>query len=153
MTLARPATIDDVAELIRLRKIMMSSLSTDSGTTEWVTAAEAMLRKELSDPEGVIGVFVVDAGDALSSCAIGMIQQRLPGPRNPTGLTGYIGNVSTDPRYRRRGHSRACVSALLEWFRQRGVRRADLRSSAEAEPLYTELGFSRTPDPSMAMPL
>jgi hypothetical protein len=43
------------------------------------------------------------------------------------------------------------MEALLEWFRSRGVGAADLRASADGEPLYTDLGFVRTADPAMRM--
>ncbi|MFY1577823.1 GNAT family N-acetyltransferase [Verrucosispora sp. WMMD703] len=48
------------------------------------------------------------------------------------------------PAYRRRGFSRACLGALLDWFVERGVRTVDLKASAEGEPLYQELGFRPT---------
>jgi hypothetical protein len=43
--------------------------------------------------------------------------------------------------------------ALLGWFRDRGIRRVDLRASAAAESLYHDLGFTRTPDPAMRLRL
>ena len=46
------------------------------------------------------------------------------------------------------------MEALLDWFRERGVRKVDLTASADGEPLYASLGFVRTPDPAMqAAPL
>ena len=70
-------------------------------------------------------------------------------PGNPTGLRGYVYNVATDPAYRRRGFSRACMTALLGWYAERGVGVVDLRASPEGEPLYTGLGFTRTKEPTM----
>ncbi|MFI1332609.1 GNAT family N-acetyltransferase [Streptomyces sp. NPDC020845] len=57
--------------------------------------------------------------------------------------------VVTDPAYRRRGHSRAIMRGLLDWFREHGVARVDLRASAEGEPLYRELGFVKLPAPTL----
>ncbi|MFE6134437.1 GNAT family N-acetyltransferase, partial [Streptomyces sp. NPDC056437] len=65
----------------------------------------------------------------------------------------YVFSVATDRDMRRRGHSRACMEALLAWFEKRGVRKIDLRASSEGEPLYTSLGFARTPDPAMRLTL
>lgn len=66
---------------------------------------------------------------------------------------GEHSSVATDPDMRRRGYSRACMEALLAWFRERGVPRIDLRASCDGEPLYTSLGFVRTPDPAMRLTL
>ena len=100
-----------------------------------------------------MAAFVADRpdGSGLAACAVGAIDQRLPGPNDPTGLRGYVLNVATDPAYRRRGLSRACLNAVLEWFGQRGVRAIDLRASAEGEPLYASLGFVRTREPGMRL--
>ncbi len=70
-----------------------------------------------------------------------MIQQRLPSPVNPAGMTGYILSVATDPRYRRLGHARAVVVATLDWLRHCGVERVDLHASDDGAPLYRDLGF------------
>ena len=66
---------------------------------------------------------------------------------------GYVFNVCTDPRHRRRGYSRACLTALLDWYHDRGVRTVDLRTSASAQPLYRSLGFQLTRDPAMRLAL
>ncbi|GAA4922046.1 ribosomal protein S18 acetylase RimI-like enzyme [Stackebrandtia albiflava] len=155
MTQVRAASPDDAGEIVRLRALMHHSMGSDGiAEQEWRDAAARMLRRELAEPEPRIMVFVVDAGDAaLAACATGTIQQRLPAPGNPSGLVGYVSNVCTDVPYRRRGHARACMLALMDWFAGRGVDRLDLRASAEAEPMYTALGFTRTTDPSMRMRL
>jgi hypothetical protein len=45
------------------------------------------------------------------------------------------------------------MTSMVAWFQARGVRAVDLRASPEAEPLYQELGFARTADPSMRLVL
>jgi GNAT superfamily N-acetyltransferase len=100
-----------------------------------------------------LAAFVVDRpdGTGLASCAVGTIEHRLGAPGDPEGRTGYVFSVATDPDMRRRGFSRECMTALLEWFRSQGVRKVDLRATAEAEPLYRSLGFARVPDPAMRL--
>jgi ribosomal protein S18 acetylase RimI-like enzyme len=88
---------------------------------------------------------------ALAACATGTVELRLPGPDNPTGLMGYVFNVATDPDLRRRGHARACMTALLDWYRARGVHKIDLHASAEAEQLYVSMGFARNHAPAMRL--
>ncbi len=60
-------------------------------------------------------------------------------------------NVVTDPDHRRCGYSRACMVALLNWYRRRGVTRVELRASVDGAPLYQELGFVAVTSPTMRM--
>jgi GNAT superfamily N-acetyltransferase len=149
---ARPATPDDADELVRLRAVMLRTFGDPrSWNDDWQAPSRDTLRQRLTGSS--MAAFVVDrpGGGGLASCAVGIIEERLGSPGNPSGRFGYVFNVSTDPSHRRRGYSRACMEALLEWFRSRGVGTADLRASADGEPLYADLGFVRTPDPAMRM--
>ena len=153
MVEVRRADVRDAGELSRLRQEMWLALdgyAPDPGP--WQQQSLAQLRSRLGEPDPTLAAFVVpspDGASELASCAMGVIDRWLPGPRNPSGLVGKVHSVSTDPRYRRRGFSRACVSAMIDWFRDRGVTNVTLNASAQGEPLYTSLGFVRAHDPSM----
>ncbi|MFP1627313.1 GNAT family N-acetyltransferase [Streptomyces sp. 5K101] len=151
---ARPAVPADAEELVRLRKVMQDSCHGPHPDVSWQPAAVATLRERLADPSGSLAAYVVDRpGGGLAACAVGTIEYRLGGPGNPQGTTGYVFSVATDEDMRRRGLSRACMEGLLGWFRDRDVRRIDLRASSDGEPLYASLGFVRTPDPAMRLSL
>ena len=148
----RRAGPGDAEELMRLRGVMMASTQgVPPPAGDWQRIGAEMLRTQLVAAEASIAAFVADKGDepGLAACVLGQVDQRLPGPSNPTGLRGYVYNVATDPAYRRRGLSRACMTALLEWYAGRGVGTIDLRASPDGEPLYASLGFRRTKDPAM----
>lgn len=137
-------------ELTRLRAVMwagMDGIAPEPGP--WQEATVARLGEVLATDTWA--GFVVDNpdGPGLVSCAVGTIERRLPSPVNLTGVMGHIFNVATDPPYRRRGYSRTCMVALLEWYQQRGVPRVELNASPDGEPLYQELGFARTGLPAM----
>jgi ribosomal protein S18 acetylase RimI-like enzyme len=152
MNEVRRATPDDADELMRLRVVMMTGLS---GATEpepgpWLKEGADVLRRQLADPTDRLAAFVVDRPDGgLAACVVGAIDERLPGPGGRSPLKGYVYNVATDPGYRRRGYSRACMQALLAWYAARDVPLVDLRASPDGEPLYESLGFVRTRDPAM----
>jgi ribosomal protein S18 acetylase RimI-like enzyme len=149
---ARPATPDDADELVRLREVMLRSGGRWlTWNDDWREPTRQSLRKRLADPSSSLAAYVVDrpGDDGLAACAVGLIEERLGNPANPMGLSGYVFNVATDPDRRRRGHARACMDGLLEWFRARGVGAVDLRASVDGEPLYEQLGFVRTADPAM----
>jgi predicted acetyltransferase len=57
--------------------------------------------------------------------------------------------MTTDPRHRRRGHSRSIMVSLLQWYRDSGIRRVDLHATSDGEPLYREFGFVDDGYPSL----
>lgn len=140
----RPATAEDVAELIRLRSVMMAAM--DGHAPEpgaWQDTTARVLRLGFADGRWAAFVIVKpDRPEELAACAVGHIEFRLGSPDNPGGAFGYTMNVATDPGYRRRGYARGCMRALLAWFEGQGVRAVDLRATPEGEPLYRSLGFT-----------
>jgi ribosomal protein S18 acetylase RimI-like enzyme len=152
--LIRQASPADAAELVRLRAVLLHTFDDPDWNDDWCEPARSILVAALGRPEPVLAAFVVDRpGGGLAACALGSIEQRLGNPSNPDGRVGYVYNVATDPDMRRRGFSRACLTALLGWFRERGVRAVDLKASADGEPLYESLGFRRTREPGMRLKL
>jgi GNAT superfamily N-acetyltransferase len=154
---ARRATADDAAELVRLRAVMIADLSLPDGDDNWREPSRQILAKRLDEPSATMAAFVVDrpdgAGEGLAACVVGTIEQRLGRPGDPEGRTGYVFSVATDPDMRRRGYSRQCMNALLNWYREAGLRRVDLRASPDGAPLYRSLGFTPSRDPAMRLQL
>ncbi|MFD3503029.1 GNAT family N-acetyltransferase [Streptomyces sp. NPDC058676] len=157
MSLVRRATTEDAGEVLRLRQVMIDSLSgPDAGDTQWHAEGLPALRARLAEPDGDFAAFVVDHPErpgALAALVAGTIDYRIGKAGNPRGIGGYVFSVATDPDARRRGYARACMEELLAWFRERGAGQVLLTASEEAEPLYAALGFVRKPDPAMGLRL
>jgi ribosomal protein S18 acetylase RimI-like enzyme len=145
----RAARPDDAPEVVRLRRLMFLAMHGEDEPGPWEASADEVARRQLSEPERVLGAFVVD-GDVtagpgtphLAACAVGRVEERLPAPRHPAGRFGFVFNVCTDPRYEGRGYARATTEALLDWFAGQGVTRVDLHATDDAEHLYRSLGFT-----------
>lgn len=137
---------DDVAELIRLRRVMFESLGTSCSAAD-DGAAAAVLVPGLAS--GDLFAAVVDGDGWLAACGIGMVAQRVPGPGNPSGRYGYVQSMVTDERARRRGLARAVLTALLDRFAELGVTRIDLHASTMGEPLYRSVGFAPGRQPEL----
>lgn len=157
MVEVRRAGAADAAELVRLRGIMLAAMrGHEPAPGPWQDNARRLAETRLAETAGPVAAFVVDAAHrpgALAACAVGSIEHRLGGPENPDGRVGYVYNVVTDPDYRRRGYSRACLTALLRWFAERDVPQVDLRASEAGLPLYRELGFRPSSMPGMRLTL
>ncbi|NEY31163.1 GNAT family N-acetyltransferase [Streptomyces sp. PRKS01-65] len=156
MSLVRRAVPGDAGEVLRLRQVMLDSLAAAPGSAQWQADSLPVLRGRLADPDGDFAAFVVDhprRPGALAALVAGTLEYRIGRAGNPRGLVGHVFSVATDPQERRRGHARACMTELLEWFRERGAGHVMLNASPDAEPLYRSLGFTRDPDPSMRLHL
>ncbi|GAA0306735.1 GNAT family N-acetyltransferase [Streptomyces turgidiscabies] len=154
MTLVRRATTEDAAELLRLRQVMIDSMTGANTDPGWQSASLATVTARLAEPAGDFAAFVVDRPDraaSLAALAVGTVEYRIGRAGNPHGRIGYVFSVATDPDARRQGYARACMEALVDWFREQEVGQIDLTSSADAEPLYASLGFVRQPDPFMRL--
>ncbi|AZM57110.1 GNAT family N-acetyltransferase [Streptomyces sp. WAC 01529] len=148
----RQAVEDDIPELVRLRASLFADLGGDyfnpsSAGDDWRHRLALVLKEQLTAESARI--LVVDGDEGLAACGIGTVEQWFPGPHNPSGRVGHVIGVVTDPAYRRRGHSRAIMRALLRWFSEREASRVDLYASPEGEPLYRDLGFADHPDPAL----
>ncbi|MEU6577416.1 GNAT family N-acetyltransferase [Streptomyces sp. NPDC046805] len=156
MNPVRRAGTEDAGEVLRLRQVMIDSVFAADGATEWHALSLPTLRARLAGPGGDFAAFVVDHPErpgVLAALAVGTVEYRIGRADNPHGRVGHVFSVATDPDARRRGYARACMEALLDWFREQGTPHVDLNASAEAEPLYASLGFVRKPDPSMRLAL
>ncbi|MEU6857810.1 GNAT family N-acetyltransferase [Glycomyces sp. NPDC046736] len=152
MVNARHAELGDIDEIIRLREVMIAEWFDMSDST-WKSEAAEVLRRRLDEPKPTMAVTVIDAPDGagLAACAAGTIEERLPFPVNLSGRVGWVFNVVTDPQWRRRGFSRSCVTALLDWFDQQSVATVELLATGDGEGLYQRYGFNRTKEPSMRL--
>jgi GNAT superfamily N-acetyltransferase len=139
----RPATLDDVADLIRLRRAMFESMGIedpaqlDAGDE----AAAAYFCRAIPTGEFHAWLAVTPNGKAVASSGV-VIDQHPPGPRNLSGQTGYIMSVVTAPDYRRMGIGREVTQVALAWLDKQGVTRAELHATDMGRPLYEDLGFA-----------
>ena len=141
---ARRARPGEEAEVARLRNLMIATLFGPQEDGPWTAETLSRLARWFADPDAHTVAYVIEApdGQGLAASAIGTFFERLPGAHSPNGTVGYVYGVSTDPRWQRRGYSRAVMTALLEWFDQHGVSRIDLHASEFGEELYRQLGFT-----------
>jgi ribosomal protein S18 acetylase RimI-like enzyme len=155
MAQVRPATPDDIPELVRLRTLLFTDLTGVWGplpaVAGWAERCAGALAEQLAGDE--MRIAVIDGGTGLASCGMGVIDRRLPAPYNPGGLVGHVFGVVTDPAHRKRGHARAIMEDLLRWFDGHGLRRVDLNASPDGQGLYRGLGFDDHPDPTLSRKL
>jgi ribosomal protein S18 acetylase RimI-like enzyme len=152
----RRAAAADAAALTRLREVMLSDMGMVAAGADpgWRDKAEAWFARRLDDKED-FAAFVVEHLDlGVVSCAAGVCDPHAPGPGNPGGVQGLVFNMSTDPQCRRRGYARACLDALLAWFRDETQARViNLNATGDGIGLYRSLGFTEPRYPALQLRL
>lgn len=148
----RPAEVDDIPELIRLRAVALESLGTDPGPGDapWRKVADGWFRERLTARPDV-RCLVVGGGPGEPLLATGMawITYHLPAPRQPDGRRGYLDGIVTDAAARGRGHGRRIVDGLTGWLGGLGVHLVQLHASADGAPVYRAAGFTDARYPGM----
>jgi len=138
----RQATVADIADLVRLRRMMFEAMGFDDPAQLDIadTATAAYFAAAIPAGEFHGWLAVTSTGEAVSSGGV-VFDQHPPGPGNLSGRGGYIMNVVTVPRYRRRGVARRIMQAMLTWLAERGIEHVSLHTTEMGKPLYEELGF------------
>lgn len=150
----RRAVPSDAAALVRLRALMFQEMGTDPGEedAEWRGVAEAWFAERLGETRDFAAFVVEDPELGVVCNAAGVCDRRAPGPADPGGSHGHVFNISTDTRHRRRGHARACLDALLAWFRdETECRVIDLNATGDGLELYRAFGFDAPRFPSLRL--
>lgn len=140
----RRATPADVAALVRLRALMLADMGLEVGDDRapWRADAARWFTERMPRTGEFAAYLVEDAELGVVACAVGACDAHAPSPVNPSGLHGHVSNVCTDPRRRGLGHARACVDALLTWFREETcVTVVGLNATGDGAGLYASFGF------------
>ena len=149
MTNLRRATVDDAADLTRLRGFMIAAMGGDPATPGWAAACEQALVRRLAQPD-VFAAWLVEVDGRPVSSGVGWLEEHLPSPGTFDGRRGHVASMSTDPAHRRRGYGRLVLTALMEWFVALEVPRVDLRATEDGRPLYEDVGFRELAGATMA---
>jgi ribosomal protein S18 acetylase RimI-like enzyme len=152
----RRAVPTDAAALTRLRAVMLSDMGMLAAGADpsWQDKAEAWFALRLDDKDD-FAAFVIEQPDlGVVSCAAGVCDRHAPGPGNPGGVQGHVFNMSTYPQFRRLGYARACLDALLAWFRDETEARViNLNATSDGIALYQSLGFAAPRYPALQLRL
>jgi GNAT superfamily N-acetyltransferase len=150
----RRAKPDDAEALVRLRGLMLEAMGLDIGGEDapWREVALRYFTEGLASP-GTFAAFVVDHPEAgVVAGAAGHCNLHAPSPKDLSTTRGSLYNVSTEPAFRRRGLARACVVALLDWYRdETEVGQIELHATPDGDSIYRALGFVASSYPSQRL--
>lgn len=138
----RQATLADVPDLVRLRRLMFEWMGFDDAAQleKADAAAAAYFTQAIPAGEFYGWLAVTLAGKAVGSGGA-LFDHHPPGPTNPSGKIGYIMNLSVVPGRRRQGIARRLMQTMLAWMAEQNVHHITLHATEMGRPLYEELGF------------
>jgi GNAT superfamily N-acetyltransferase len=138
----RQATVTDIPDLVRLRRVMFESMGYDDPVQLDAADRAAAAYFSRAIPKGKFQgwLAVTPGGEAVGSGGA-VIDRHPPGPSNLSGQIGYVMNVVTVPAYRRQGIARRVMSAILCWLAEQGIQHVTLHATEMGRSLYQELGF------------
>ena len=139
----RKATISDIPELIKLRRLMFESMGiTDSNQLDkGDSAVEKYFYNSIPNKTFKGWVAVNKAGMVISSVGV-VFDQHPPGPNNLSGKIAYIMNLYTLPDHRRQGIAGRLMQEVLEWIKKHGLTSVTLHATDMGKNLYEQLGFT-----------
>jgi len=144
----RPATLDDMAALVRHRLAMF----TDMDVPLDAAALDRSFRVWLTEmmPAGTYRAWLVetDTGEVAAGGGVSVLPWP-PGPSYMGDKIGVIYNVYTEPAHRRRGLARRLMETIHAWCRDAGVASTALNASRDGRPLYESMGYRLPPNPMM----
>ncbi len=138
----RQATVADVPDLVRLRRMMFEAMGRDDQAQLDGADAAAAAYFAAAIPAGRFHgwLAVTFTGVAVGSGGV-VIDQHPPGPGNLSGRIGYVMDMVTVPGYRRQGIARRVMQVMLEWLAEQSIHWVALHATEVGRPLYKGLGF------------
>lgn len=143
----KKATIEDVAELVRTRIIVLraaNKLSDDVDMSAVEQESFAYYKRALETGEHI--AYLVYDNEIFIGAGGVSFYQVMPTYHNPTGKKAYIMNMYTAPEYRRQGIAFHTLDLLVNEVKKRGIRQISLEATAMGRALYEKYGFVKMED-------
>ena len=142
--LIRPATPDDIPELLRHRRGMYEDMGyNDAGTLSvMVSTCKPYLASALAN--GTLHGWLACAGEKVVAGGVVLVSPWPSQPYDGQCRRATILNMYTDPPFRRQGIARRLMQTMIDWCRKEGFVHVTLHASDKGRPLYDSLGFEVT---------
>jgi len=141
----RVATADDIAVLVRHRRLMWWEMGRqDEAALRLMEAAAGEYFTTAIADGSYRGLLAIDAAGTTIGGG-GIVISPWPGvPGQRQARRAMILNVYVEHEHRRRGIARRLMQALIDWCRENDFANVGLHASDEGRALYEELGFEPT---------
>ncbi len=136
----RLATRDDISQMVNLRADLITFVRRKPVSDVDVNAFRNFYENVWDGRQPVYFICEV-TGRIIGQAAVSVFPA-LPSAKNPTGMCGYIYDVSVAASERRKGVARALLRRVLEYCKQAHIGYLALDATPMGAPLYRSLGFA-----------
>lgn len=135
----RHATVDDACTLARMRQAMAAEMQPSAQTDPSFRERTFGYWYEMFVAQKAVGWIAEVDGAAIGMASL-LLHHHPPIPFGER-RRGYVHGVYVAPEYRRQGHGRALMDAVIAYAREHGLQRLELKTSDAGRSLYSGLGF------------
>ncbi|MDE9485445.1 GNAT family N-acetyltransferase [Xenorhabdus bovienii] len=146
----RKATIQDIEDLIELRKVLLSNGDThyaaknEEANLAWQNAYRFWIKQNISNTNVLILVGQYGEDKSICSCVIGIIDLRAPIVGALNGRVGWGQSLVVRNDRRGLGIAEAMIDYYHNWFRDQNVHKVVVQSSKMAEEFNRKRGYLQT---------
>ncbi len=135
------STIDDKENFIKLRVSLFKELEEIDETTEIEELIKETGNYYTSHIDKDLFCWFVKIDNNIAAVASMCIFCRIPYFQNPVGLEGYILNVYTLPKYRKKGAASSLINEIITFSKKSSLKKLWLNSSEAGKDIYKSFGF------------
>ncbi|MHA1983425.1 MAG: GNAT family N-acetyltransferase [Candidatus Hodarchaeales archaeon] len=141
----RIATVKDIKEIIRLRRLMFESMGFNNQELLNQNDKINKIYFQKAIPNEKFRGWVAETESGIIVGTIGLvIDVHPPAPNNLSGRIGYIMNLAVNEEYRRKGIARALMKKVIEFLKTNNIISVELHATEMGKDLYEELGFKNS---------
>ena len=141
----RKATVEDITDLIHLRRLMFESMNYKD--SDILDKSDQFNEKYflVAIPNEVFHGWVAEISPGkIVGCGGLVFDSHPPGPINYSGKIGYIMNMSVYPEYRHQGIAKEIFKHILIFLKEQNVVTASLHATDMGRKLYEKFDFTPT---------
>ncbi|MCF2139004.1 MAG: GNAT family N-acetyltransferase [Candidatus Lokiarchaeota archaeon] len=139
----RQCTLDDIDELLKLRRIMFESMSCYSDKQLWdkaISNSRDYFLKNVPSSKFIGWIAIIQEKQPIGAGGL-VVDRHPPGPSNLSGKIGYIMNIVVIEEYRRQGIGEKIMRSIIAYLKKHNISVATLHATDIGKSLYQKLGF------------
>ena len=147
----REATLQDLAVLVRHRRVMFVEATGAKGDKELDAMDEGYQRHiQKSLPQDTFKAWIIETKESKIAASGGItVYEQPPRPQDETLRYVYVHSIYSEPEYRRRGIARKILTTIVDYCRDKKFKTLTLHAVEASKSLYESFGFKPTTEMRM----